>query len=136
MIGQRKPRRNVLNKWFKTAMRTRLRGSPSESARVSIHKYCSLFPLNKFFTHFTTFHLCGNSSLQSQRARASITDHWSSGFTANTQPQPLAGNPGPAPSHCKLRPPENIPAGKIVQIKFFRILKIYQRLEKIQGTST
>ena len=30
---------------------------------------CILFPPNKHFTCFTTFHLCGNSFLQSRRAR-------------------------------------------------------------------
>ena len=42
----------------------------SEPAPVSIHKYCTLFPPNKHFTCFTTFLLCGNSFLQSWRARA------------------------------------------------------------------
>ena len=35
--------------------------------------------LDKYFPRFTTFRLCGNSFLQSQRARALVTDHWSSG---------------------------------------------------------
>ena len=39
----------------------------------------SFIPLNKYFTYFSTFHLCGNSFLQSWRARALVTDHWSSG---------------------------------------------------------
>ena len=51
------------------------RDSPSES----IHSYCTRFPPNKYFTCFITFCLCGNSFLQSQRARALVTDHCSSG---------------------------------------------------------
>ena len=39
----------------------------------------SFIPFNKYFTYFSTFHLCGNSFLQSWRARALVTDHWSSG---------------------------------------------------------
>jgi len=50
-------------------MRAQLRDSPSESAPVSIHTYCTLFPLNKYFTSFTTFPHGGNSFLQNQRAR-------------------------------------------------------------------
>ena len=57
---------------------------------VSVHTVL-IFPLNKPFACFTTFSLCGNSFLQSQRARALslITDPWL-GFhalTAMTQPQ-------------------------------------------------
>ena len=37
------------------------------------------FLLIKHCTSFTTFHLCGNSSLQSWRARTFVTDHWSNG---------------------------------------------------------
>ena len=50
-----------------------------ESTHVSIYMYCTLFPLNKYFTYFTTVRLCGNSFLYSQRARALATDHWSNG---------------------------------------------------------
>ena len=39
----------------------------------------SFIPLNKYFTYFSTFHLCGNFFLQSWRARARVADHWSSG---------------------------------------------------------
>ena len=57
-------------KVIQTTMRVRLRDSPSEPARVSIHTYCPyFFPLNKYFTCFTTFHLCGNYFLQSWGAR-------------------------------------------------------------------
>ena len=67
-------------KVIQTTMRVRLRDSPSELARVFIHTYCPyFFPLNKYFTCFTTFHLCGNSFLQSWGARALVTDHWSTG---------------------------------------------------------
>ena len=54
-------------KVIQTAMRVQLRDSPSESACVSIHTYCTLLPPNKYFTGFTTFRLCGNSFLQSWR---------------------------------------------------------------------
>ena len=43
------------------------------------HLLYLFFPLNKHVTSFTTFHLWGNSFLQSQRASALVTDHWSSG---------------------------------------------------------
>ena len=52
-----------------------VRESPSESAHVSIHTHCTLFPLNKYFTCFTTSSLCGKSFLQSRRARALVADH-------------------------------------------------------------
>ena len=46
----------------------------SEPACVS--STCTLFPLNKYFTCFTIFCLCGNSFLQSWRARAlSLASH-------------------------------------------------------------
>ena len=45
---------------------------------VSIHMCCTLFPPTKYLTCFTNFHLCGNSFLQSWRARALVIDHWSS----------------------------------------------------------
>ena len=44
-------------------------GTFSESTHVSIHRYCTLLPPNKHFPCFS-FHLCGNSFLQSERARA------------------------------------------------------------------
>ena len=58
---------------------------------VSIPHVLYSSPLSKYFTCFTTFHLCGNSFLQSQRARALVTDHWSKSlgsgaFTAAIQP--------------------------------------------------
>ena len=37
---------------IQTAMRAQLRDSPSESARVSIHTYYTLFPLNKYLLHY------------------------------------------------------------------------------------
>ena len=46
------------------------RATLSEAGPVSIHAYCTLFPPSKHFACFTTFHLCGNSFLQSWRARA------------------------------------------------------------------
>ena len=53
-----------------TVTRARLRDSPS------VHMYCTLFPPRKHFTCFTTFCLCGNSFLQTRRARALVTHHW------------------------------------------------------------
>ena len=53
-----------------TVTRAQLRDSPS------VHMYCTLFPPKKYFTCFTTFCLCGNSFLQTQRARALVTHHW------------------------------------------------------------
>ena len=52
-------------------------------------------------TCFTTLHLCGNPFLQSPRARALVTDHWSSrrafgALTTTTWPQSPAGNSSPA----------------------------------------
>ena len=44
-------------------------GTFSESTHVSIHRYCILLPPDKHFPCFY-FHLCGNSFLQSKRARA------------------------------------------------------------------
>ena len=41
------------------------RDSPSDSAYVPTHIYCTLFPPNKYLTCFTIFCLCGNSFLQS-----------------------------------------------------------------------
>ena len=60
---------------IQTTVRMKLRNFPSESAHLSIHADCTLFPPNKYFT----FLLCGNSLLQSQRASALVTDRWSSG---------------------------------------------------------
>ena len=62
-------------KVIETAMRMKLRNFPSESAHLSIHTDCTLFPLNKYFTCFTTSSLCGKSFLQSRRARALVADH-------------------------------------------------------------
>ena len=39
-------------KVIQIATRVRLRDSPSESACVSIHTYCTLFPLNKHLLHY------------------------------------------------------------------------------------
>ena len=76
----------------------------SESAHVSIHTY--FFPPNKHFTCFIAFCRCGNSFLQSQRARALSL---ATGLVARTlttvaQPQSLARKQNPASSHCRLRP--------------------------------
>ena len=145
-IGQRTPRRNVLNKWFKLP-RGRDSGALPLSLAMCLSTRTVLFFLliNSLLTSllsiFVEALLCkvkgpGPLSLATGLAVRS----WR--FYCPHQPQSVAANPGPAPSRCELRPPENILAGKIVQIKFFRTLKMNQRLErikglkKIQGTST
>ena len=70
--------RTRLSDWTETTTRARLHKSLSDSARVSTHTHCTLFFL-WINTCFTAFCLCGNSFLQSQRARALVTDHWTSG---------------------------------------------------------
>ena len=68
------------------------------------------FPPNKHFTCFTTACLCGNSFLQTWRAKAwSLTTGlvpriWCS--HCHDRPQSLAGNQRPALRSCRLRPPE------------------------------
>ena len=47
-----------------------VRFSDSESACVVCPTHWTLYPPNKHLTCFTTFHLCGNSFLQNQEARA------------------------------------------------------------------
>ena len=80
----------------------------SEPTCVSVHTYC--FPPNKHFTCFTTACLCGNSFLQTWRAKAwSLTTGlvpriWCS--HCHDRPQSLAGNQRPALRSCRLRPPE------------------------------
>ena len=59
-------------------------------------------PLNKCFTCSIIFHLCGNSSLQSQRIRAYVTDHWSNCedlVLSFPQPSPISG--GEPKTHFK-----------------------------------
>ena len=62
---------------------------------MSIHTYRTLFPPNKYFTCFTTLHLCGNSFLQSLRAKALVTGLALGSAAAETWPQSLARNPSP-----------------------------------------
>ena len=60
------------------------------------------FPLNKHFTCSITFHLCGDSLLQSRRVRAYVTDHWSSWevlVLSLLQPSPVSG--GEPKTHFK-----------------------------------
>ena len=89
-------------------MTQRLRHAPSESVYVPTHMYNSLSPLHKYFTCFTTFHLC-------PFVQACVPDHWSSSLVdricyshCSDPVQSLAGNPCPAPSCCRplRRPPE------------------------------
>ena len=72
-FGQRKPGSNTAYKRFKLPQGC---DSPSESIRMSVHKYCTLYLWIN--TCFTTF--CGNSFLKSWMAKAFVTDCWSSGF--------------------------------------------------------
>ena len=136
-IGQRTPRRNGLKKWFKLPW-----GRDSGALPLSLSLFLLINSLlTSLLSIFVEALLCkakgpGPLSLTTGLAVRS----WC--FYRSHQPQSMAANPGPAPRRCKLRPPENILAGKIVQIKFFRTLKMNQRLErikglkKIQGTST
>ena len=91
---------------------TRVWLSDSESTPVSIHMYYIYFlffpPLSKYLICFTTFCLCGNSFLQSQRARAlSLT----TGLLAiiwraqgHNPASVSSGEPNPAASHCRPTP--------------------------------
>ena len=90
------------------------------SLRISPCAYPQMlysFPLNKYFTCFTTFCLCGYSFLQNWRARALVTDHWSSGqdlvLSLPWLSLSLAGNASHAPSHCRPRPSEIISTAAI-----------------------
>ena len=71
------------------------------------------FPPNKYFTCFTTFCLCENSSSAKSRSQglSSTTGlavrSWYS--HPETQPQSLAESQSPASSHCRQRPPKIIP---------------------------
>ena len=83
----------------------------SVSLSLPIHMYFFFSPLNKYFTTFATSHLCGNSFLESYRARALVTDHWATGLVARIwcfnhchPAQSLTGNPNPTPSYCRPRP--------------------------------
>ena len=51
----------------------------SRSLCVYPHVLYSFFPPNKYFTCFTTFHLCRNSFYAKLKAQGLVTDHWSSG---------------------------------------------------------
>ena len=62
-------------KIIQTATRAWLKETPSKSAPGFIHVYYALFPPNKHSIWFATFHLYGNSLLQSWRVRALVTDH-------------------------------------------------------------
>ena len=67
MAGQRKTGRNAPHKWLKLPHGHNSGIFSLSCAHVSVHMYCTLFPPNKHFTHFTTFPLRGNSFLQSGR---------------------------------------------------------------------
>ena len=67
-------------KIIQSDLQAQLGAWPSESAWEPIHKYCTIFPLNKYLTGFTTFCLHGKSFLQSLRARTLVTVRWSRGL--------------------------------------------------------
>ena len=71
----------------------------SESAHVSIQKYCTLFPPTEDFACFTVSISVGFLLLQGQRARAfSLTTGLMPGLgplTARARAQPLDGEPKP-----------------------------------------
>ena len=70
-------------------------GNPlSELACVSIHIYYTPFPPNKHFPSFTTFHFCGDSFWQSQKARGLVTSLWSSGWVSCSHLHDLASISG------------------------------------------
>lgn len=78
MTGQKKPGEMPHNNDFKKEKKTchecmtqQTRHSPSESAYVPKHMYNSLSSFHKYFTCFTTFHLC-------PFVQACVPDHWSS----------------------------------------------------------
>ena len=90
---------------IQTVMRVRL--SNSESTRVFIHTYCTIFPVNKYFTCFTSFFV----GILFSKAEGPGPCHWPlvyclgfGALSAATWPQSLAGNPSPTPSHCRPRP--------------------------------
>ena len=62
-----------------TTMRARLRDTLKSPPRVSVHMYFALFPSNKYFACFTTFHLCGNSFPAKLNGQGLVTDHRSNG---------------------------------------------------------
>ena len=68
--------------------------SNSESACVSIHTYCTLFPPDKYFTCFTTFCLSGSYFSAKLKGQGLVTEHWSSGQDLCSQSP--AGNQSPA----------------------------------------
>ena len=90
-------------------MRARLGDPLSESAYIPDHMYCTI-SLNKCFTCFTTFCLCGGSFLRSRGSGALVTDLWLSGWDLVLllmRPSPVCGwEPTPAPRPCRLRPLE------------------------------
>ena len=68
MIVQGKPR-EMPHKSDLNCQEVWLHDSP-QSLLCAYRMYCILSPLNKYFTSFTVFHLCGNSFPQSWMARA------------------------------------------------------------------
>ena len=106
------------------------KGNPEEMPRISDSNYhegmaislsppvclstCTLFPPNKCFTWFTTFHFFVEIHfLQSHMGQGLVTCCWSlvvwwlefSSLTAPAWLQSLAGNWKPAANHCRRRPP-------------------------------
>ena len=84
----------------------------SKDTCVSIHMYCTLFPLINA-TGFTP--LLWECFFAKQKSQGFVTDHWSSGqdlaLTAATLPQLLARDGNPASSCCRLRASKISPPG-------------------------
>ena len=101
--GQRRPERNSPYKWL-YCHEGATQWLSIWVCLLSIPRVLNSSLPSKYFTCFTTFHLCGKSFLQSQRARALVTDHWSkwlglgvfttviqpmSGWKSKSHPKPL-----------------------------------------------
>ena len=95
-----------------------MRAQPSNSGTLPLslpvylsrYTVCTLFPPNKYLTCFTTFCLCGNSFLQRPGSLSLTTGLVARIWCSHCcdPAQSLVGNPGPAPSCCRLRLPKII----------------------------
>ena len=87
MTGQGKPRKKCTIKVILTAMRWTQGLTPE--CRVPISTYCTPSPLNKYFSLFSAFCLCGNSFPQSWMARAlSLTTGLEARIWCSHRPDP------------------------------------------------
>ena len=73
-LAKRKPEEMSHGSDLNCCVGTTQRLTWAHPSHMSIHNYCTLFPPNKYFTCFTSFRLCGNSFLQTWRAKALVTD--------------------------------------------------------------